>query len=81
MEKPLKPTERCTDAVLTADASVAFIGHVETPYATRADCPKQGRPDDGPDCVVVLNPPWDAALSGVEELKHPAINLRHIRQL
>lgn len=68
-EKPLKPTERATETALPADASLGFVGHVETPFATRADCPKRGDPDHGPDCAVVLNAPWDAALAGVERFE------------
>ncbi|MCB1407120.1 MAG: tRNA (N6-threonylcarbamoyladenosine(37)-N6)-methyltransferase TrmO [Rhodobacteraceae bacterium] len=67
-EKPLKPTERATQVPLGADATLGFIGHVETPWKTRADCPKQGRLD-GPDCAVVLRSPWDGALQGIERFE------------
>ena len=30
-----------------SDASLVFIGHIETPFKTRADCPRQGN-HDGP---------------------------------
>ncbi|GAB4258724.1 MAG: tRNA (N6-threonylcarbamoyladenosine(37)-N6)-methyltransferase TrmO [Pararhodobacter sp.] len=63
--KPLKPTERATEAALPADATLGFIGHVETPWRHLSDCPKQGNPD-GPDCAVVLTPPWDQALAGID---------------
>lgn len=63
-EKPLKPNEVATDATLPQDATLGFIGHVETPWKTRAECPKQGDLD-GPDCTIVLYPPWDTALLGV----------------
>ena len=63
--KPLKPTEIATDTALAADATLGFIGHVETPWARLQDCPKRA-PLDGPDSMVVLNPPWDAALGGIE---------------
>lgn len=52
-------------APLAVDATIAFIGHIETPWATPDACPRQGSPD-GPDCFVVVNPPWEAALSGIE---------------
>ncbi|MCL4674900.1 MAG: tRNA (N6-threonylcarbamoyladenosine(37)-N6)-methyltransferase TrmO [Pararhodobacter sp.] len=66
--KPLKPTERATDVPLGVDATLGFIGHVETPWKTRAECPRQGS-QDGPDCMVVLAPPWDGALPGVERFE------------
>ncbi|MBN8291777.1 SAM-dependent methyltransferase [Rhodobacter sp. NTK016B] len=64
-DKPLKPGEEATQAVLPADASLGFIGHVETPWKTLADCPKRADPD-GPVSTAVVNAPWDRALIGVE---------------
>ena len=49
-----------------ADATLGFLGHVETPWRRLADCPKSPDPD-GPDCRVVLTAPWDRALRGIEE--------------
>lgn len=63
--KPLKPSEIATDVPVPQDATLGFIGHVETPWARPEDCPKQGT-HDGPDCAIVLSPPWDRALEGVE---------------
>jgi tRNA (adenine37-N6)-methyltransferase len=48
-----------------ADAHVTFIGHIRTPYATRDDCPRQGRPD-GPVCRIEIDPEWLGALAGLE---------------
>jgi len=64
-DKPLKPGEETTATPLSDDASLCFIGHVETPWQTLAACPKQVG-FDGPDCAVVLTPPWDRALLGLE---------------
>ncbi len=47
------------------DASLVFIGRIETPFKTRADCPRQGR-IDGPECRLVVTPPYDQALAGLE---------------
>lgn len=47
-----------------ADAAVAFIGRIRTPYATQADCPHRGRPD-GPECRIEVDAPWRPALSGL----------------
>ena len=61
----LRPGERAVDLPPADDAGIRFIGRVQTPFATRADCPRQGS-EDGPECRVHLFPPWDAALDGIE---------------
>ena len=61
----LRPSERATDRPLRADAALTFIGRARTPWTTRADCPRQGA-TDGPECSLELEPPWDAALDGIE---------------
>lgn len=61
----LRAGEIATGAPLPADAALAFIGRIETPWAARADCPKQGDPE-GPDCALVLAPEWAPALDGIE---------------
>ncbi|WP_323036650.1 tRNA (N6-threonylcarbamoyladenosine(37)-N6)-methyltransferase TrmO [Pararhodobacter sp.] len=68
-DKPLKPHEIATDQALGADAVLGFIGHVETPWTTRAACPKQGSME-GPECTVIVAPPWDQALHGVENFAY-----------
>lgn len=62
----IRPHEVATDAPLPVDATLAFIGHVETPWLRREDCPRQGNRDTGPDCTIVVAPPWVPALTGVE---------------
>ena len=61
----IRPGERATDAPLPQDAALAFIGTIRTPWATRAECPRQGDLD-GPECCLELAPPWDVALAGIE---------------
>lgn len=48
-----------------ADARIVFIGLIRTPFPTRADCPRQGRPD-GPVCRIEIADPWKPALKGLE---------------
>ena len=36
------------------DARLVFIGRIRTPFATRDDCPRQGR-QDGPICRVEID--------------------------
>ena len=50
------------------DASLVFIGHIETPFTARDECPRQGK-QDGPVCRIILNPPYDAALKGLEDFE------------
>lgn len=47
------------------DADLFFIGHIRTPWATRADCPKRGDPG-GPPCRIEVDPRWAEALDGIE---------------
>ncbi|MHB8834727.1 MAG: tRNA (N6-threonylcarbamoyladenosine(37)-N6)-methyltransferase TrmO [Candidatus Methylomirabilia bacterium] len=42
-----------------------FIGHIETPYATPADCPYTVNPG-GPECRIVVDPRFAAGLTGLE---------------
>lgn len=63
----LRDHERTTDAPPPADAALAFVGRIRTPWTDRADCPRQGAPD-GPDCRIEVFAPWAAALEGVERL-------------
>ena len=66
--KPLKPGEILADAPPGADATLGFIGHVETPWTTLADCPKSPDPE-GPRCALVLDPAWEPALTGIERFE------------
>lgn len=50
-------------------AGLVFIGTIHTPFATRADCPRQGR-EDGPECRVELDRRFEPALDGIERFEH-----------
>jgi tRNA (adenine37-N6)-methyltransferase len=65
MADTLRPNETATDRPLRADADLTFIGTIRTPWPRREDCPHQGTLD-GPECRLVVEPPWDAALEGIE---------------
>ena len=62
----LRDGERTVDLGPPEDAALRFIGRIRTPFATRADCPRQGR-EDGPDCALELLPAWEPALDGLAE--------------
>lgn len=47
------------------DATLRFVGRIETPWTERADCPRQGTLD-GPLCRVEVFEPWVPALDGIE---------------
>ncbi len=47
------------------DAGLVFIGRIRTPWTSRLDCPRHGRPD-GPVCRIEIFEPWVPALSGIE---------------
>ena len=52
-----------------ANATVAFIGRIRTPWTSRMEAPRQGR-QDGPVCRIEVFAPWTAALEGVADLEH-----------
>ena len=64
----LRPGEQALDLPGPSDAVLRFIGHVETPFATRDQCPRQGDPD-GPVCTLVVLPVWQAALAGLDRFE------------
>src|SRR3712207_655253 len=47
------------------------IGHLRTPWATRGDCPRNGRqPDPAPICRAVVDPAFQPGLLGLEGFSH-----------
>lgn len=52
-----------------SDARLVFIGRIRTPFATRADCPRQGRVD-GPVCRIEVDEPWREGLKGLEKFEY-----------
>lgn len=61
----VRPGEETIDSVHTGDAALVFIGHIETPWTARSDCPRHGDMEAGPACTLVLDPQWLQALKGV----------------
>jgi len=51
------------------DAVLTFIGHIETPYRTREECPRNVEPD-GPLCSVVVKKEFSDGLLGLEAGRH-----------
>lgn len=63
-DRDLRENEAAVALPPPGDAALRFIGVIRTPFATRADCPRQGR-RDGPLCRLVLDPVWEPALQGL----------------
>nr|WP_152452643.1 MULTISPECIES: tRNA (N6-threonylcarbamoyladenosine(37)-N6)-methyltransferase TrmO [unclassified Roseivivax] len=61
----LRQGEMRRDPPKLGEAVLHFIGLCRTPFATRADCPRQGR-IDGPLCRLEIDPDWAPALDGIE---------------
>jgi tRNA (adenine37-N6)-methyltransferase len=64
-DSEIRAGEIASHAPIAPDASITFIGVIRTPFATRADCPRQGK-IDGPECTVVVYERWVPALAGLE---------------
>lgn len=63
----IRPGEIAVSAPAPQDAGLQFIGQIRTPFATRADCPRQGDPKEGPVCTLQILPLWQPALHGLEQ--------------
>ncbi len=62
----LRAGEKTVEMPEARDAGLIFVGRIETPWTTRAECPRRGDPESGPECTLVLDPRWIPALQGVE---------------
>lgn len=61
----IRPGEVTGPAPDRADAAIAFIGRLRTPFARREDCPRRGDAEAGPLCRVEVDPPFRPALLGL----------------
>jgi tRNA-Thr(GGU) m(6)t(6)A37 methyltransferase TsaA len=56
---------------LTKQPGLTVIGSVATPWATVAECPRNGRqPKPPPLCRVMVLPAFEAGLAGIEGFSH-----------
>jgi tRNA-Thr(GGU) m(6)t(6)A37 methyltransferase TsaA len=65
----IRDGEVAVDLPATFDGGLYFIGRVRTPWATRADCPKNVRERDAP-CTLEVDPHWAPALKEVATCSH-----------
>ncbi|WP_417742601.1 SAM-dependent methyltransferase [Salipiger sp.] len=66
-EAEIRPGETTLELPPADDARLRFIGRIRTPFLTRADCPRQGDPEEGPECRVELDPRLEPALAGIDD--------------
>lgn len=66
----MRDGEVATPDPLSVDATLSFIGHIETPWRCRPDCPRQGDPASGPQCRLVVDARWEAALDGIDSFEN-----------
>lgn len=64
-----RPGEEQIDLPGATDAGIYFIGHIRTPFATRADCPKNGRQSEA-EAVIELDPRYAGGLLDIERCSH-----------
>jgi tRNA-Thr(GGU) m(6)t(6)A37 methyltransferase TsaA len=64
----IRVNEVVVDAPDPHDAGLTFIGRIRTPWTSRLETPRQGRPD-GPVCTIEIFEPWVLALQGVERFE------------
>ena len=65
-EGDIRPGEVAIPWAAAKDASLVFIGRIETPWKSRMVCPRQGDDRGGPLCRITVFEPWTAALDGIE---------------
>ena len=65
-DDPPREGEVVSPGPLAADATITFIGRIETPWASRTECPRRGDAEAGPLCRLVLDRRWVPACDGLE---------------
>jgi tRNA-Thr(GGU) m(6)t(6)A37 methyltransferase TsaA len=61
--------EVATDLPTTFDASLYYIGRIQTPWKQRKDCPKNARESEAV-CTIEVDARWAPALKDVESCSH-----------
>jgi tRNA-Thr(GGU) m(6)t(6)A37 methyltransferase TsaA len=63
-DNDLRVNEVAVPLPAATDAGVYFIGTINTPWTSRAACPKRGTLD-GPVCTIVIDERWRQALTDI----------------
>ncbi len=64
----IRENEVAVELPSTTDAELFFIGKIHTPWTSRLECPRQGRPD-GPVCRIEIDERWQGALDGIDDFE------------
>jgi tRNA-Thr(GGU) m(6)t(6)A37 methyltransferase TsaA len=64
-ESEIREGEVAVEVQPPRDAALYFIGRIHTPWTSRLETPRQGRPD-GPICRLEVFEPWAPALRDVD---------------
>jgi tRNA-Thr(GGU) m(6)t(6)A37 methyltransferase TsaA len=64
-ESEIREGEVAVEVQPPRDAALYFIGQIRTPWTSRLETPRQGRPD-GPICRLEIFEPWVPALKDVD---------------
>lgn len=64
-----RPGEERIELPATTDAGIHFIGRIRTPFASLADCPKNGR-ESTAEAVIELDPRYAGGLLDIERCSH-----------
>jgi tRNA-Thr(GGU) m(6)t(6)A37 methyltransferase TsaA len=72
--KPPRPGERRLEGAVPAatDAGLIYIGRIRTPFAERAQCPKNVAESEAV-CRIELDPAFAPALDGLETASHVVV--------
>ena len=65
-ENEIRSGEVAVDLPAATDAGLVYVGRIRTPWASRLQAPRQGRPD-GPVCRIEVFEPWVRALDGLSQ--------------
>ena len=65
-ETEIRPSEAAIALPPPNDAGLIYIGRIHTPWTSRMETPRQGRPD-GPVCRIELFDPFVPALDGLAQ--------------
>lgn len=65
----IRDGEKIVPLPAQTDAGVYFIGRIETPFASRKECPRRGDMN-GPVCTIHIFEPWQDALTKIAEHSH-----------
>jgi tRNA (adenine37-N6)-methyltransferase len=63
-EDEVRAGEVAVEPPETFDAGLVFVGTIRTPWTSRRETPRQGRPD-GPACHIEVFEPWVDAIDGL----------------